>query len=189
MKNKFLQIKQAIDAGAYLPALALSLTLPDICGQIEYPDLYNERHGKKFRNGKEQYIKWYDEYVKPICFIPGNDAPENQFDGAMCYALRCAFLHAGNFELKEQNEKTPVDIFRLHVNKAKGIHYIFDSYFIKDNKRTVDLDAYGLCYYIFKAVHNYYVNHENKEDFEKYDPVIIDSSWSDEDFDKIFTTL
>lgn len=37
MKEKILQIQKALNAEAYFPALALTLTLPDICGQVEYP--------------------------------------------------------------------------------------------------------------------------------------------------------
>lgn len=39
MKEKVLQIRKALEAEIYLPALALALTLPDICGQIEYPKI------------------------------------------------------------------------------------------------------------------------------------------------------
>ncbi|WP_273832345.1 hypothetical protein [Guptibacillus sedimenti] len=39
MLDKIKDIKIALNNKSYLSALALSLTLPDICGQIEYPDL------------------------------------------------------------------------------------------------------------------------------------------------------
>ena len=38
MIDKIVAIRKAIECECYLPALALALTLPDICGQIEYPD-------------------------------------------------------------------------------------------------------------------------------------------------------
>jgi hypothetical protein len=37
--EKIKDINLALTNKSYLSALALSLTLPDICGQIEYPDL------------------------------------------------------------------------------------------------------------------------------------------------------
>lgn len=167
MKDKIDEIKKALDAGAYFAALALSLTLPDICGQIEYP-------GSKVG---VRYVKWYDKYVKPLYFIKDDVAPKRQFDGEMCYALRCSLFHSWNFKL-------PIK-FRIHIDKANGVHNIHDLY-IESEDSLVDLDAYGICYYIARAVQDFYYNHEKKEDFEKYDCVIIDESWSDNDYDKIF---
>ena len=37
--EKINAIRVALEKECYLPALALALTLPDICGQIEYPEL------------------------------------------------------------------------------------------------------------------------------------------------------
>lgn len=37
MIEKIYAIEHALECKCYLPALALALTLPDICGQIEYP--------------------------------------------------------------------------------------------------------------------------------------------------------
>ena len=38
MLEKIEAIEKALDNKSFLPALALALTLPDICGQIEYPN-------------------------------------------------------------------------------------------------------------------------------------------------------
>lgn len=47
-------INKALDAEAYMAALALVLTLPDICGKVAY--------GETLRN-KERYIKWYEDNI------------------------------------------------------------------------------------------------------------------------------
>ncbi len=39
MIEKIKDINLLLTNKSYLSALALSLTIPDICGQIEYPDL------------------------------------------------------------------------------------------------------------------------------------------------------
>ncbi|MDR0500306.1 MAG: hypothetical protein LBG97_03545, partial [Coriobacteriales bacterium] len=44
---------RALEAKAYLSALALTLTLPDICGKAAYP----------FMKSRERYRKWYDENI------------------------------------------------------------------------------------------------------------------------------
>lgn len=69
-------------------ALGMALTLPDICGNIAYP---------KMGTG-ERYRKWFDEFALPL----GNWPTESDFitlNGAVCYKLRCAYLHKGNFDL------------------------------------------------------------------------------------------
>ena len=47
-------IDKSLDAGAYIAALSLILTLPDICGKAMYKDE---------KNNKSRYIEWYDEYI------------------------------------------------------------------------------------------------------------------------------
>ena len=57
MIEKINSIRRAIECECYLPALALALTLPDICGQIEYPDFKRkDKNGKEFREGRRQYV-------------------------------------------------------------------------------------------------------------------------------------
>ena len=51
MKEKINDIKEAVANKAFQSALALALTLPDICGEIEYP---TESSGRK------RYAKWCD---------------------------------------------------------------------------------------------------------------------------------
>lgn len=175
MKNKIKEIRIALDSGAYLPALALSLTLPDICGQIEYP---------KYKAGK-RYIDWYNKYVKPLHFIKDNDMPHSQFDGKMCYALRCAFLHSGNFELNQKKENDKMIQFNLHVSKNKTEYIICNRYCLNGNITIIDLDAYGICYYIAHAAQEFYFYHEDKRIFDKYDAVIIDNSQSNKLYDML----
>lgn len=56
-KDSFLtiidQIESALECDLLLPALSLSLTLPDTCGKAEFPNL----------RGKKRYIKWFDDHI------------------------------------------------------------------------------------------------------------------------------
>ncbi|KJJ69480.1 hypothetical protein [Clostridium sp. FS41] len=183
MIKKIGSIKKAIECECYLPALSLALTLPDICGQIEYPDFVNDEGD---RQGARQYKTWYDNHVRPLYYINHEDAPAFQFDGALCYALRCALLHEGNFELKDRDKKLLIDGFRLHVDKVYGCPNIHYSYCEKDGKRFIDLDAFGLCFFICSAARTFYDNHEDKAIFEKYNSVVIDESWPDTAYDELF---
>lgn len=94
MEQRIKEIVKSIKSECYLSALALSLTIPDICGQIEYPDMiYEDGRRKGRRKSREQYIRWFDEYVKPLFFIDNEDAPKHQMDGTSCYALRCVIVN------------------------------------------------------------------------------------------------
>lgn len=175
MIKKLKDIQRAIECECYLSALALTLTLPDICSKVE--------SGEKGRNS---YIFWYDKYVKPLHYIKGENAPEHQFNGELCYALRCSFLHSGNYEFEQKKEKINIE-FELHADKVLGEPNIHDSYRkMKDGRTIIDLDVYGLCHCICKAVKNFYYEYENKEEFKKYESVIQNESWSDETYKKIF---
>lgn len=175
MIEKIKAIKKAIECECYLPALALALTLPDICSQIETN-----------KKGRLQYVDWYNKYVKPLYFIANEDTPDVQFDGELCYALRCSLLHEGNFELKDRNEKLLIDVFKLHVDKVFGQPNMHSSYYKKDEKRFIDLDAYGLCFFICSAARTFYDKHEDKAIFENYDSVVIDESWTDTAYNELF---
>ena len=50
-------IRNAIENDCYIAALALALTLPDVCGKAEYP---NAGNGKRYKN-------WYIIYSVGKC--------------------------------------------------------------------------------------------------------------------------
>lgn len=66
------EVEWNIEDGRWQSALALALTLPDICGGIAFPELV-----KRYRDGRvildrqknpsrdvgTQYIRWFDEYA------------------------------------------------------------------------------------------------------------------------------
>lgn len=119
IKDILEDIKLANKNKAYFSALALTLTIPDICGKIEYKNL----------NDKEKYIKWFNDWVYKYVEIPkGNDELFNEFDelaifdGEVCYALRCAYLHSGNYELKEHGKgKIKISRFELCVSDCECV--------------------------------------------------------------------
>lgn len=88
--QKTKEIRSALQAELYDSALALALTLPDICAKVEY--------GKTSR---DNYIKWFDELVAEKFMYSATILPDNvitnyqMINGADCYGLRCAFLHSG----------------------------------------------------------------------------------------------
>ena len=103
--------------GAYISALSLALTLPNILSNIE--------KGKKTE--KADYIKWFNDWVYNKYFkLEENDELENnarevmEFDGIKCYQLRCALLHSGNVDLLDRNGNRHVDIFELCTSDTRN---------------------------------------------------------------------
>ena len=103
MKNYISAIRKALEEKNWYAALFISLSLPDICGSLQYP---------KKRSG-ERYREWFEKYL-------GNQY-ESKFTSNECWLLRCSYFHQG----RDDNEKasndgivflTPSDaaIFHLH---------------------------------------------------------------------------
>lgn len=87
------EVRRAIQADLYLPALALALTIPDAYGSVEYPCV---------KKVGERYEKWYEEF----CGFRTATSPTSHmggmlsFDAHACYKLRCEILHNGDANLK-----------------------------------------------------------------------------------------
>lgn len=104
-------INNALDHGAFFSALALALTLPDICGKARYPDE---------KSSKKRYIGWYDEYVGAYEQYPGEEGQMPYLSGEVVYSLRCSFLHQGtpNIEKEKISEKNcKIDHFSLLIEE------------------------------------------------------------------------
>ena len=119
IKDIIEDIKLAVDNKAYFSALALTLTIPDICWKIEYKNL----------NDKEKYIKWFNEWIYKYVEIPkSNDTWFEEydklaiFDGEVCYALRCSYLHSGNYELSEHGKgNIKINRFELCISNNEWL--------------------------------------------------------------------
>lgn len=75
-------IQKALDARLWYVAIAVALSIPDICSLLERND---ETDGW---SKKEKYAAWFDQYVAPkFDSLTGND----------CYCLRGGVLHKGRF--------------------------------------------------------------------------------------------
>ena len=120
IKRVLKYIKIAYNNKAYFSALALTLTIPDIRGKIQYKNNSNLKD-------REKYIKWFDEWIKEYFEIP---KPKNEMfedfdvlaksDGEVCYALRCAYLYSGNYDLKAHGkDNIKLDRFELCVSDGE----------------------------------------------------------------------
>ena len=173
MLEKIEAIEKALDNKSFLPALALALTLPDICGQIEYPN-YIDKYG--YRLVGKQYKKWFKEWVE-IYYADDsrfevNDKPKNpDITKEMCYSLRCQYLHSGNIKINDFGKDTDDEYiykyhFNLYINASDRIgsrwcsNKLINGKILKDI--TVSLNVKELCENICNAARKYYTYKGNE---------------------------
>lgn len=165
-------IKKAYNAGALRSAFALALTLPDICGQLEYPNNdCGSRYALWIDNFLENTIK--SEVVDIVITNSMEAKKEVVIDGRTYYRLRCTYLHSGSTDLSKDKSDYP------------EFHFILSS--TKDEKAyanmSVDVNGKQILYIdirneINKLVHSaihYYKTHPSKCEFEKHKLEIIDT--------------
>jgi hypothetical protein len=177
MLYKIEDIKKALGNGAYLATLALTLTLPDICGQVEYPD---EKSSRKL------YSAWFNKYVYEVHFKYDGEYKDSytgtEFDGDACYALRCKYLHNGNTNI---NKKVEITDFELCITSTDDSGIYVSKFGVTTDLNTsirtnsVRLDVRDLCNKICMAVAQYYNANKDKGGFKDHSVKIIDmEKWS-----------
>lgn len=161
--NKISEIRQAIDLGLCNCALALALTIPDICGKVEYPTEIKS---------SQRYKAWFAVYAQSQFTVSATQLPEEEavdyvvFSAEECWALRCAVLHAGNYE----TEKITLSKVHFHAHKREGKNY---SHIVRDS-HFADFDVIRICETLCNAAENYYSNSQRKNQFD-VDEVRIDT--------------
>lgn len=161
------EIQKAIENECFLAALALALTIPDICGKAEYPNA---------SGSKDRYVKWYDEHVgKYECCGENDDMPYPS--GEIIYSLRCCMLHQGNPSIESDrihNENCRLDRFKLTINDAfdggnSSISYTGNP---QTSHKYLEINILNLCKKLCLTAKSYYNDNKDKFDFFEYE--IID---------------
>lgn len=164
-------IPKALDADCLFAALALSLTLPDICGKAEYP---NEKNSTRKR-----YIDWYDKYVgqyeKPLTKNNSEEMP--YLSGEVVYNLRNFLLHQGTPNIDQRKIKNKINqinyfVLKLDPKKEFDIYsdckYLIYSYPGDRPTRIYKLSVRRLCLVLYKCAMGYYEANKEKFDFVNY---------------------
>lgn len=115
--------RQAVKNENWHAALALALTMPDICARIQYPELKNR--------SEQRYVQWFDKYLAANYI--GGLLPTPFMQGGDLYALRCAYLHQGEMALDGHKAKKLIERFRLTVPGPGVFH----------RNRTGTMDEHG----------------------------------------------
>lgn len=97
-EKKIASIRKAFQHQLYEPALALALSLPDICASIEFPQISTVT---------ERYIKWSNNHIS-MC---DNSGAKDAFSGSALYQLRCRFLHNGHSNIFKDNGTSTTNVY------------------------------------------------------------------------------
>lgn len=165
-------INKALDAEAYMAALSLALTLPDICAKAEYGDSL----GNKVR-----YIKWFDEYIGQYEQAPVKPGETEMpyLSGEVVYQLRCSVLHQGNPDIdssKIKEEACKIDHFIIVIEKKKPFDIYVDAAGVasmmnpKPSKpvRSYRVNVRRLCLIVTSVAKEYYKENPDKFTFFSY---------------------
>lgn len=162
-------IEFCLEQEHYMAALALALTLPDICGRAEFPSL----------GVTKRYIQWFNAFMK---FYEKSKSPYSHdmpyLSGEAVYNLRNEFLHSGNPNITKsdiKNELCKVDKFELEIGKSLTGDTSMVSYG-KDMSvvhREYKVNVYLLCTRLCHVAKEYYLNNKDKFNFFNYNITFI----------------
>jgi hypothetical protein len=166
MEKRIQEARNCLDNGLYEVALTLVLTLPDICGQAEYPVL---------KKVDERYTKWIDDFVdSKVLYDQFFDAVGDfkHLESQDIYKLRCVFLHSGDQNISNDT----IDCFNLvrpdglgaEEGKASfGYKYGIENQPDGSVKNTAQIDIKYLTEMICNAAGKYYKS-KSPTDFEEH---------------------
>ena len=111
------ETRKALDAKLHHVALQSALTLPDICGSVEYPELKD--------NIAERYIRWCEAHLECCPDRPGRENGVPNVSGEVIYNLRNNLLHTGCAKVDrskfKRDETNVLDHLVLIVGSYEGL--------------------------------------------------------------------
>lgn len=177
--NRVEEVELNIQDGRWQSALALALTLPDICGGIAFPDVV-----KRYRDGRVmldrqknptrdvggQYIRWFDEYASEFFKVsPKDETP--YICGERCWQLRCEYLHQNKGFLNDDEEN--VTRFHLGINCGTSVCQL-DKSSVKNGITDIRIDIEQFCLRMCLAAKKYYYDVCQEKDFSLYNTPVLD---------------
>lgn len=111
MERFFDSIEKALENQDWYGALSTSLTIPDICGKLEHPEL---KVGPRYK-------RWYNEWLahKYTAQVGPRREVHTFLSDEDCYGLRCSYLHEGGGEL-EDKAKHSLEKFHFIIPPSWG---------------------------------------------------------------------
>lgn len=171
------EINVCLNNNCYLTALNTALTLPDICGKAEYPQI---------KSNKMRYTNWYNTHIAQ--YEKSNKHPEMFYlTGEMVWSLRNNTLHEGTFvfngnkigfedyELVIQNPNRSVLFGGSVVEETKFTHATTPSTPATFIKKFASISMLNLIFQICACAKAYYQTNAEKFTFLQNKIVVIDA--------------
>lgn len=155
--------RRALNAKAYYSALCFSLTLPDVCAQVEYP---NEK------TVGVRYSRWINQFVDTSAFIHDQTMLNGNDFGRFIYKIRCSIVHSGNLDL---NLKSGHEVNFQLINSDFGDGKALAINIAAENP-IIELPICDLITELLGSVEDYYSSQKNKTQFEKHFVKLIEPS-------------
>lgn len=130
--------RRAAAADIWFAAIALALTLPDVCASVDQPG-----KGKS----KARFVAWWDQYMTHRYVVrPDSDEswePFSYIPGDVAFALRCSYLHAGSDRIGTAGERVrflgPPNAGRVGYDPETGSVFIGLEPFVEDVCQAVEV--------------------------------------------------
>lgn len=176
------EVRLCLKNECWVSAFLLMLTLPDICGKIEFPE---DKPNSRYRNWVKQFANI--NYLFPKHSDKGFFTFHNAFPSFLFYLLRNAMFHEGNAIIRNNNEKyafikypryNHVYKILLSIKSKKIGANIVDSIASNvDNKKEneeieITINIPLLCEHICNQAEKYYI--DNKAKFKNSNFTILD---------------
>ena len=167
------EVELNIEDGRWQSALALALTLPDICGGIAFPEIVKryrdgravlDRNQRPTRDVGNQYIRWFDTYAAPFFKVSAQDISP-YICGERCWQLRCEYLHQ-NKGFANTEDNTSIR-FHLGVNCGTSVCQL-DRIGSDNSLMDIRIDIEQFCRRMCQAVRAYYEAVDTEKDFNLY---------------------
>lgn len=146
METILSEIERAINAGLYYLAVAMALTIPDICAALEAED--GQTNNKKYK-------AWYTANL-------ANKYP--RMTDVDCYSLRCGVLHQGR--CGHPNSQYGRVIFTI----PNAQQNVFHNNIIND---ALNLDAPQFCADVVESVRTWFVKSQHSPNVIKNLPNLV----------------
>lgn len=175
--SRIREIQWNVQDRRWQSALALALTLPDICGGIEYPELVRrygdgrimlDRYKEAVRDVGSQYIRWFDTYAGEY-FKRNPEDRQPYLSGERCWQLRCEYLHQNRGFVNEDSSQETY--FHLGINCGTSVCMTDQS---PEEQGHIRLDIQQMCTRMCLAATAYYEENHEKKDFSLYHTPVLD---------------
>lgn len=160
------EVSESIENECFIAALALALTIPDICGKAEFPAEKSTK--KRYIDWYDQYIGYYEEPVSPY----SSDMPYPS--GELIYSLRNSMLHQGTPNVDSQKvkeDRCKVDKFVLTVADAYdgGTSRVSYRQGYEITERALEVNLVNLCTKLCATAKGYFEENSDKFNFFLYE--------------------